>query len=696
MKHFRFMALSIFIMAYARVSANYLIIDGIKYELSESEAEVKTLTNFTYSGDIVIPASVTYNEKTYSVTRIGSNAFDGSFSSGYKDITSITIPSSVTSIGTGAFRRCPITSFTIPGSVKNIGESAFQECSGLTSITIPSSVTSIGLFAFSGCNSIETVTVEDGNTVYDSRNGCNAIIETATNALTKGFKNTTVPSSVTSIDKYAFSQCSSLTSIIIPNSVTSIGERAFSGCTSLSSVTIGNSVTSIGDYVFVGCSGLTSIDIPNNVTSIGCSAFGNSGLTSVTIPSGVTNIENLAFQGCSALTSVTIPPNVTNIGYGILYNCKALKNLVVNCPTLPDLFYNYTSYSFPEALESVDFGEDVQEINCLWSTTLDLQTRFSFNDVKQVVLMKYKDMCNPISHSHQLYIKGTEIQSLIIPSDVTSIENSVLFGCRSLTSVTIPSSVTTIGNYAFGNCTSLSSVTIGSSVTSIGNRAFRGCTGLTDIYCYAENVPSTESSAFDNSSIASATLHVPAGSVEAYRTTAPWSSFGTAVPIDGLEICATPTISYVNGKLKFSSETEGVRFISAITDDDIKTYDTEEIDLGVTYTISVYATKEDYYDSEVATGTLCWIDQQPSTEGIIAEDAVTEVKALPVLIQSNGGTITVQGANEGTEIMVYSVNGMKQGSAIATNGFATINTSLQSGSTAIVKIGEKSIKVLVK
>ena len=101
-------------------------------------------------------------------------------------------------------------------------------------------------------------------------------------------------------------------------------------------------------------------------------------------------------------------------------------------------------------------------------------------------------------------------------------------------------------------------------------------------------------------------------------------------------------------------------------------------------------------EGEVATGTLCWIDQQPNTEGIVAEDAVTEVKALPVLIQSNGGTITVQGANEGTEIMVYSVNGMKQGSAIATNGFATINTSLQPGSTAIVKIGEKAVKVLIK
>ncbi|MBR6128603.1 MAG: hypothetical protein IKQ07_03105, partial [Bacteroidaceae bacterium] len=165
-----------------------------------------------------------------------------------------------------------------------------------------------------------------------------------------------------------------------------------------------------------------------------------------------------------------------------------------------------------------------------------------------------------------------------------------------------------------------------------------------------------------------------------------------------IEKCATPTISYTNGELKFNSATEGVTFHYSldIEDDNIKSGIGDKVQLSVTYHISVYATKDDYEDSEVATGTLCWIDQQPSTEGIVNEDAVTEVKALPVLIQSNRGTITVQGANEGTEIMVFRVNGMKLGSAIATQGLATISTSLQPGSTAIVKIGEKAIKVLIR
>ena len=173
------------------------------------------------------------------------------------------------------------------------------------------------------------------------------------------------------------------------------------------------------------------------------------------------------------------------------------------------------------------------------------------------------------------------------------------------------------------------------------------------------------------------------------------NSSGNKIFDDVVPKCAKPTIRYANGKLTYTCETEGVTFKYDIVDNDIQSGSGNEVQLSVTYFISVYATKAGYRDSEVATGTLCWIDQQPSTEGIIAEDAVTEVKALPVLIQSNGGTITVQGVNEGTEVFVYSVNGLKQGSAIATQGMAIINTSLQPGTVAIVKIGERSVRVAV-
>lgn len=169
-----------------------------------------------------------------------------------------------------------------------------------------------------------------------------------------------------------------------------------------------------------------------------------------------------------------------------------------------------------------------------------------------------------------------------------------------------------------------------------------------------------------------------------------------SLPEPGTEKCATPTISYSGGKLKFACETEGVQFNYNIKDNDIKSGTGEEVDLSVTYTIMVYAAKDGYDNSDIATATLCWIDQQPATEGIVGEDAVTEVKAMPVLIQSQGGLITIQGAAEGTPIAIYGIDGMKYGTAVAERGVVSIATSLHPGSVAVVRIGEKAVKVLMK
>ena len=162
--------------------------------------------------------------------------------------------------------------------------------------------------------------------------------------------------------------------------------------------------------------------------------------------------------------------------------------------------------------------------------------------------------------------------------------------------------------------------------------------------------------------------------------------------------CATPTISYANGEVTFNSETEGVTFIfdTNIEDKDIKGGIGNKLQFSVTYHISVYAQKEDYYDSDVATATLCWIDVEPATEGIIDEDVVNEVKAMPVLIQTQGGIVSIQGAAEGTPIAIYGVDGKMYGSAISEKDRTTISTSLQPGTVAVVKIGEKAVKVLVK
>ena len=332
-----------------------------------------------------------------SVTHIGEHAFYYCSS-----LTSITIPNSVTIIDYGTFEGCSgLTSIDIPNSVTIIFGSAFKGCTGLTSVNIsdiaswcgidfadsdanplyyahhlylngseitdliiPSSLTSINPNAFEGCTGLTGIIVESGNIIYDSRDNCNAIIETATNTLIAGCKNTTIPNSVTSIGIDAFKGCTGLTSIDIPNSVTIIFESAFKGCTGLTSINIPNSVTSIGCEAFYGCTGLTSVNIPNSVTLIGWEAFANcTGLTSVNItdleawcnidfsynanplsyahhlfmngeeitdlkiPNTVTSIGSDAFKGCTGLTSVTLPNSITSIGNYAFEYCTGLTDV---------------------------------------------------------------------------------------------------------------------------------------------------------------------------------------------------------------------------------------------------------------------------------------------------------------------------------------------------------------------------------
>ena len=215
-----------------------------------------------YTGNIVIPEKVTVDGTVYSVTSLGDNCFNGCY-----DLTSISIPNSVTSIGEGCFWGC-----------------------SLPSITIPESVTSLGFACLSGCL-FESIIVAEGNPVYDSRENCNAIIETSTNTLIAGCENTLIPESVTSLGDRCFSACG-LTSITIPKSVTSLGAECFYLSRWLTSITIPNSVTSLGEACFYDCSSLISISIPNSVTDLG----------------------NYCFMSCSSLKIVTceIPSAINN------------------------------------------------------------------------------------------------------------------------------------------------------------------------------------------------------------------------------------------------------------------------------------------------------------------------------------------------------------------------------------------------
>ena len=475
-------------------------VDGIYYNIltdKTNEVEVSyrgssySSYDNEYSGSVTIPETVTYNGTTYSVTSIGEIAF-----AYCRSLTSITIPNSVTSIGTSAFSCCSsLTSVTIGNSVTSIGGSAFAYCEGLTSITIPNSVTVIAGGVFSRCTNLTSIVVEEGNSIYDSRDNCNAIIKTATNTLIIGCQNTTIPNSVTSIGDSAFEGCSSLTSITIPESVTSIGDRAFTSCESLTSVTIPNSVTSIGVMVFNYCSSLTSVTIPNSVTSIGYWAFRDcSSLTSITIPNSVTVIASNVFSRCTNLTSIVVEEG--NSIYDSRDNCNAIIKTATNT-----LIIGCQNTTIPNSVTSIG---DYAFCDCSGLTSITIP-----NSVTSIGDYAFRD-CSGLT-------------SITIPNSVTSIGTAFEY-CSALTSITIPNSVTSIENTTFHNCSALASVTIGNSVTSIGLRAFEGCSGLTSVTSLAEVPPTLGSSAFYNVST-QIPVYVPSGSVSAYQSAYGWKAF---------------------------------------------------------------------------------------------------------------------------------------------------------------------------
>ena len=337
-----------------------VMIDDIRYKLIEKD-HVAAVVNKSdgYSGDVVIPNSITYEGVSYSVTYIWAMAFSGN-----KSLTSVTIPNSVTTIY----------------------YDAFFGCNSLTSITIPNSVSTIDVRAFSGCNSLSSIVVQGDNPTYDSRNNCNAIIEKATNTLIAGCKNTVIPNTVISIGDNAFYGCSDMTSISIPSSVTSIGYRAFIYCSGLTSISIPYSVTSIGNEAFQYCSSLESVTIPSGLTSIGRSVFsGCSNLTSISIPDGVTSIGDGAFHGCNSLSSVTIPNSVTFIdSYAFMY-CSSLKSV-----TIPNSVTSIGSFAF----SCGDMQEVISMIEIPFSITEDTFTDNTFNNATLYVpngtIDKYK------------------------------------------------------------------------------------------------------------------------------------------------------------------------------------------------------------------------------------------------------------------------------------------------------------------
>ena len=529
-------------------------------------AGVTTISDYAFSSCYALSSI----ELPAGVTTIGDQAFQLCTA-----LTSIDLPASVTSIGYYAFSLCTaLSSIELPTSLTTICEKAFEACTSLTSIVIPASVTRIDSEAFARCSSLGSISVAEGNTVYDSRNGCNAIIIKESNKLLLGCKNTVIPTGVTSIGKEAFYKCTGLTSITIPESVTSIGNYAFSGCTALTTVFMEPTTPpTLGNDVFENCDELANIYVPagttetykttgnwatykdiiqtggtcgtnvywsynstsNTLTIFGTGDMTNdfegnnwenylNDITTVNISNGVTSIGDYAFSFCTGLTSIEIPASVKTIGNYAFQGCWGLTSIEIpaSVTTIGNAAFNTCIY-----LTSINIPANVTTIgneafgNCTGLTSITIPA--------SVTSIGYWAFINciglesiSVAAGNTIYDSRNGCNALI-----ETASNTLIQGCKN---TVIPNTVTSIGDYAFYGCEELKEITIPASVTSIGNYAFQECTSLTTVFMEPTTPPTLGNYVFNACDELDA-IYVPAGTSGDYK--AAWTDY--AGKIKGLD-----------------------------------------------------------------------------------------------------------------------------------------------------------------
>ena len=485
---------------------------------------------------------------------------------------------------------------------------------------------------------------------------------------------------VTSFGDECFHECSDLTSITIPSSVTSLGVGCFSDCRGLTSITIPSSVTSLGNYCFLGCRGLTSITIPSSVTSLGEGCFEYcSGLTSITIPSSVTSLGAYCFSGCRGLTSITIPSSVTSLGSLCFSDCRGLTSITIpsSVTSLGEGCFEYCS-----GLTSITIPSSVTSLGGL-----------CFSDCRGLTSITIPSSVTSLGN--YCFDGCSGLTSITIPSSVTSLGEGCFSDCSGLTSITIPSSVTSLGGWCFQHCSSLTSITIPSSVTSLGAGCFKNCSGLETVYFKGKEPENTSQSEIPTTTI----IKVPTEYLQDYKDAigswykyiSAWNPNGSGDDTKPVTQCATPSVSYESGKLKFACETTGAKYHYTITDTDIKSNalsENGEVSLSAAYNISVYATADGYKASDKAEATLYWINANLENG-----TNINQVRTRGVVASAHDGIISLSGLDEGEVVKFFAADGKYLGSTVAANGAASYAVS---ESLVIAKVGKDSIKIAMK
>ena len=428
--------------------------NGIYYTVTDTatasaQVAVAADSETRYEGTVAIPSSVTYEGKTYSVTAIDEKAFYYC-----KGLTGVTIPESVKKIGANAFRNCAaLTTLALPAGVTSIGYSAFFGCSGLTAFTLPAGVTTIEPYTFFGCKRMASINLGGISKIGGSAfGGCAALTSVA------------IPANMGQIESYTFQNCTGLTSVTIPAGIVNVGDAAFQGCTGLKSVTIPEGVEQIGRATFEGCTGLTSLALPSTVKSLVGSSFG----------------------GCTSLTSISVAAG--NPVYDSRNNCNAIIETYV----IKKQSETITNYKLVSGCQSTVIPDGVTEIGS-----------YAFQNC-------------------------TGLTSIDIPTSVTVVGVGAFMN-TGLISINVPESITEIDEWCFANCDNLTTVTLPASTAKIQDYAFALCPALKDFRIGAEKCPTATNDVFYGTSIESATLHVPEGSIGAYTLVEPWNLFGTIV-----------------------------------------------------------------------------------------------------------------------------------------------------------------------